>query len=275
MLSADVPAGFDHPTMLSAAAVCLISTLGLIIQIIVMPEETPEPERGAVFRLQQRAERARALIRAPELSQGQVRMWVASVRAPLREIFGHDSPVLTHWPPATGPLPTGDARELLRGGLSRLDTLVASLQQHEQSTPTRGQRIFVGHGRSSVWRELKDFLQDRLHLPWEEFNRESVAGVATTERLVQMLDNTCFAFLIMTAEDEHSDFTLHARENVIHEVGLFQGKLGLRKAIILLEDGCSTFSNIHGLTYIGFPRNRIAACFEEIRRVLERERIEA
>ena len=27
----------------------------------------------------------------------------------------------------------------------------------------------------------------------------------------------------MTAEDEHADGTKHARENVIHEVGLFQG----------------------------------------------------
>ncbi|MCZ8158846.1 MAG: nucleotide-binding protein [Rhizobiaceae bacterium] len=238
-----------------------------------MPDETLEPERGAVFRLQHRAERGSALIQAPELSQGQVRMWTASVRGPLREIFGHDSPVFAHWPAASGPLPTGDARALLSSRLSRLESLVAGLQQ--QAQPTQAQRVFIGHGRSPVWRELKDFLQDRLNLRWEEFNRESVAGIATTDRLVQMLDNACFAFLIMTAEDEHTDQTLHARENVIHEVGLFQGKLGLRKAIILLEDGCSTFSNIHGLTYIGFPRNRIASCFEEIRRVLERERIEA
>lgn len=245
------------------------------VNLISMPNETPEPERGAVFRLQQRAERARALIQAPELSQGQVRMWTASVRGPLREIFGHDSPVFAHWPPASGPLPTGDASALLSSRLTRLESLVAGLQQQAKATQAQPQRVFIGHGRSPVWRELKDFLQDRLNLPWEEFNRESVAGVATTDRLGQMLDNACFAFLIMTAEDEHADQTLHARENVIHEVGLFQGKLGLRKAIILLEDGCSTFSNIHGLTYIGFPRNRIAACFEEVRRVLERERIEA
>ena len=88
-----------------------------------------------------------------------------------------------------------------------------------------------------------------------------------------MLKSAAFALLIMTAEDEHADETLHARENVIHEVGLFQGNLGLRRAIILLEEGCTTFSNIHGLTYISFPRGRISAAFEYIRRVLERERI--
>ena len=134
-------------------------------------------------------------------------------------------------------------------------------------------KIFIGHGGSAVWRDLKDFLQDRLGLEWDEFNRESVAGIATTERLETMLNNASFAFLIMTAEDEHADETFHARENVIHEIGLFQGRLGFRKAIILFEEGCQEFSNIFGLTQIRFPKGNIEAKFEEIRRVLEREGI--
>lgn len=92
-------------------------------------------------------------------------------------------------------------------------------------------------------------------------------------RLQQMLDASCFAFLVMTAEDQHTDDTLHARENVIHEVGLFQGKLGFSKAIVLLEEGCEEFSNIAGLGQIRFPPGDISAKFEEIRRVLEREGI--
>jgi len=134
-----------------------------------------------------------------------------------------------------------------------------------------GNRVFIGHGRSLIWRELKDFIADRLNLPWDEFNREAVAGYATSERLRTMLDQASFAFLIMTAEDEHADESLHARPNVIHEIGLFQGRLGMHRAIILLEDGCSEFSNIVGLSQIRFPRGCISACFEEIRRVLERE----
>jgi predicted nucleotide-binding protein len=69
-----------------------------------------------------------------------------------------------------------------------------------------------------------------------------------------MLDSVCFASLIMTGEDERNG-ELHARENVIHEIGLFQGKLGLRREVILLEEGCKNFSNIYGLSYILFPRN--------------------
>lgn len=143
----------------------------------------------------------------------------------------------------------------------------------EKTSRDGGDKVFIGHGRSPVWRELKDFLQDRLHLNWEEFNRQPTAGIATIERLQEMLDESCFAFLVMTGEDQHTDQRLHARENVVHEAGLFQGRLGFRKAVLLLEEGCSEFSDIFGLGQIRFPKGNIRAAFEEVRRVLEREGI--
>jgi predicted nucleotide-binding protein len=124
-----------------------------------------------------------------------------------------------------------------------------------------------------VWKDLKDFISERLELPWDEFNREPAAGLATKERLEAMLNNANFAFLVMTAEDERGDGSKHARENVIHEAGLFQGRLGFERAILLVEEGCAEFSNIEGLTQIRFPPNDIFAKSEGIRRVLEREGI--
>ncbi|MCU0237828.1 MAG: hypothetical protein MUC29_00145, partial [Pyrinomonadaceae bacterium] len=50
-------------------------------------------------------------------------------------------------------------------------------------------KVFIGHGRSQCWRDLKDFLQDRLKLEWDEYNREPTAGMAIKERLEEMLDN--------------------------------------------------------------------------------------
>jgi predicted nucleotide-binding protein len=136
-----------------------------------------------------------------------------------------------------------------------------------------GTNVFIGHGRSSLWRELKDFVQDRLHLPWDEFNRVPVAGVTNQARLSEMLDAAAVALVIMTAEDETAEGQMQARMNVVHEVGLFQGRLGFTKAIVVFEDGCQEFSNIQGLGQIRFPIANIAACFEEVRRVLEREGI--
>jgi Predicted nucleotide-binding protein containing TIR-like domain len=67
------------------------------------------------------------------------------------------------------------------------------------------QKIFIGHGHSLVWFELKSFLQDEFNLTIDEFNRVSTAGIATSNRLEQMLDDAAFAFLILTAEDEATD----------------------------------------------------------------------
>jgi predicted nucleotide-binding protein len=134
-----------------------------------------------------------------------------------------------------------------------------------------GTNVFIGHGRSQVWRDLRDFVRDRLRLPWDEFNRVPVAGITNIARLSEMLDAAAIAFVVMTAEDEHIDGSVRARMNVIHEAGLFQGRLGFTRAIVVLEEGCEEFSNIDGLGQIRFPPGNISAAFEEIRLVLERE----
>jgi predicted nucleotide-binding protein len=120
---------------------------------------------------------------------------------------------------------------------------------------------------------LKDFIQDRLQLPHDEFNRVPVAGITNIARLSEMLNAASVAFLILTGEDEQADGALHARLNVVHEAGLFQGRLGFTRAIVLLEEGCEGFSNIEGLGQIRFPKGNINAIFDEVRRVLEREGI--
>lgn len=159
--------------------------------------------------------------------------------------------------------------------LSKLARRAAShlqnIEKHKAKSERVGTNVFIGHGKSPIWKDLKDFIQDRVHLPWDEFNRVPIAGFTNIARLSQMLDEAAIAFLIMTAEDEQADGKQHARQNVIHEAGLFQGRLGFERAIILLEEGCEEFSNVQGLGQIRFPKENVSAIFEDIRRVLERE----
>jgi len=136
-----------------------------------------------------------------------------------------------------------------------------------------GTNVFIGHGRSPLWRELKEFVTGRLKLPCIEFNHEPVAGVTNIARLSEMLDDTAIAFIVLTAEDDRKDGEQQARMNAIHEVGLFQGRLGFTRTIIMLEKGCTEFSNIQGLGQIRFPSGNIAAAFEEVRAVVEREKL--
>ena len=174
---------------------------------------------------------------------------------------------------------TKDGRAALANWRTSNESLENTADTGSISTPTlRGQpgsndgaRVFIGHGRSHIWMELKIFLEERLGLAVEEYSRVSNAGRPTTTRLQEMTETSSAAFLLMTGEDETADGSTRARENVVHEVGLFQGRLGLERAVVLLEEGCTEFSNIVGLGQIRFPKGNISAVFEEIRLFLERE----
>lgn len=252
-----------------------------LTQYILGAQNSPlstSPEKCPLELIRFHAQKLRLALDSGRVPPGQLRMRVAAIHSNLVKVFGKErAEFVSLSPKAFQELKTPDGiLEYTEKLVHKLEVLLDSLEDaatgFSGSSASR-EKVFIGHGRSPLWRELKDFLQDRLGLPWDEFNREAVAGYSTFERLSEMLTHAKFAFLIMTAEDEHTDSSLHARENVVHEVGLFQGKLGPRKAIILLEDGCKEFSNIIGLCQIRFPKAHISAAFEEIRRVLEREGI--
>jgi predicted nucleotide-binding protein len=274
------------------------------------PPATPasiSPEEGIAL-LQELLERGASLIQQGP-SRDEMDVYNTDLESALVEAFGSDSnrryntssagmSSVNHWEDHD---PVASAREELRAKMphitacidqlkrvaARTKAATAPVESSQQAPSARGDMnmteksrqptkgtVFIGHGgKSQAWRDLKDFLQDRLLLKPDEFNMEPAAGMTTKERLEEMLNSAVFAFLVMTGEDEYADKTTHARENVIHEVGLFQGALGFRRAIVVLEEGCAEFSNIQGLTQLRFPKGNIKAISEDIRRVLERERL--
>ncbi|MEO5956020.1 MAG: nucleotide-binding protein [Nitrospiraceae bacterium] len=131
--------------------------------------------------------------------------------------------------------------------------------------------VFIGHGRSALWRDLKDHLQDKHGIKVAAYETGARAGHTIRDFLEELVSNSLFALLVLTGEDEQSDGTLHARQNVIHEVGLFQGRLGFSRAIILLEDGTEEFSNVHGIQQVRFSKGNIRETFGEVLATLRRE----
>jgi Predicted nucleotide-binding protein containing TIR-like domain len=206
---------------------------------------------------------------------------IANRLAPSRTIMSRDSAAISQGyktPPHVGVL--AEYIELhnstaLLNELSKLARKAGShmtrKRRHEYRSGIIGTNVFIGHGRSMIWKDLKDFVKDRLALPFDEFNRVPVAGITNTARLSEMMDAASIAFIILTGEDEQADGSLNARMNAVHEAGLFQGRLGFTKSIVLLEEGCAEFSNIQGLGQIRFPKGNIKAAFEDVRLVLERE----
>ncbi len=147
----------------------------------------------------------------------------------------------------------------------------SDLKADQVVSSEQANRIFIGHGRSPIWRELRDYFQETLGLPYDEFNREAVAGELVFQRLEEMSRCSCFAFLVLTPEDLHADGSVHARENVIHELGFFQGRLGVKRAIPVVEQSCHSFTNILGINQIRFQAGDLTSAFDEVFGVLKRE----
>lgn len=131
--------------------------------------------------------------------------------------------------------------------------------------------VFIGHGADRQWRDLKDHLQDQHKIKVIAYEISPRAGLSVKEVLEKMLSESSFAILVLTGEDIHSDGELHARENVVHECGLFQGHLGFTKAIVLLEQGVKEFSNILGINQIRFPKGGIRQTFGDVVATIRRE----
>ncbi|MDR7148755.1 putative nucleotide-binding protein [Hydrogenophaga palleronii] len=134
-----------------------------------------------------------------------------------------------------------------------------------KATPT----IFIGHGRDQDWRALKDHLQDKHEIEIEAYEVGSRAGHTIRDVLEDMLDGSELAILVHTPEDELADGSFNSRPNVIHETGLFQGKLGFSRAIILMRVGVNEFSNISGVQQIRYAT--ITETFGDVLAWIKRE----
>lgn len=162
--------------------------------------------------------------------------------------------------------PTREVVEELVGYVSSL--LQTGEVQSEAKEPVR---VFIGHGRSPLWKQLKDHLTDIQHIDVEAYEVGSRSGFTIREVLDSMLERTSMAFLVMTAEDEQAGETTRARQNVVHEAGLFQGRLGFPRAIVLRETGVELFTNLDGIQYIEFAPGKIREAFGEVVGAIRRE----
>ena len=131
--------------------------------------------------------------------------------------------------------------------------------------------IFIGHGHKNDWRDLKDHLSDIHDFKVQAYEIGARAGLTINQILEEILTQSSIAFLVLTGEIEDIEGTIHPRDNVIHELGLFQGRLGPKRAIVLLEEGVEEFSNIGGVHQIRFKKDSIRETFGDILAIIKRE----
>lgn len=145
----------------------------------------------------------------------------------------------------------------------------ARIPKAKGTVEKKGQCVFIGHGQSKLWATVQVFLNNELHTKTVCYESESRVGESIIPILEKMLDEATYAILVLTAEDETGEGGKRARQNVIHEAGLFQGRLGFDKAVLLVQRGLESFSNVDGLQYIPFTGDNIEEAFYQLQRALK------
>jgi predicted nucleotide-binding protein len=118
-------------------------------------------------------------------------------------------------------------------------------------------RVFIGHGNDNQWQRLRSQLTDEHGFLTEAFEGESRAGMLISNILETMVSRSSVALLVFAASDEQKDGSFHGRQNVMHELGYCQARLGWDRSIILREEGVVLPSNLDGTQYIPFRKGDI------------------
>lgn len=140
--------------------------------------------------------------------------------------------------------------------------------QLAEPVANKDHRVFLSHGSSSDWREVQAYIERDAGLLTLELAQEPNLGRTVIEKLIAYASRCDSAVIVMTGDDQVGDVA-RVRENVMHEVGFFQGAFGRAVVVLLHEEGVSIPSNLSGVVYIPFPKGAIAAGFAVLRRELD------
>ena len=130
-------------------------------------------------------------------------------------------------------------------------------------------RIFVTHGRSLDWYEVQRYIEKTICVETLELSEEPFQGRTILQKLNEESKKCGYAVIVMTGDDHAGENEVRARENVIHEIGFFQGRYGLDRVCLVYEQGVNIPSNFSGLGYIRFSKGEIRATFADLRKEIE------
>ena len=155
-----------------------------------------------------------------------------------------------------------DDKDQTLGFLARLENVLGLVP--------RPRRVFVTHGQSKLWLEVQRFVEKDAHLNLEvvELADEPSKGKTISMKLNDVSGQCSYAVVVMTGEDLTVDDEVRVRENVMHEIGFFQGRYGPDRICLMREDGVNIASNLSGIVYCGFPRGNIRAALADLLREL-------
>lgn len=164
----------------------------------------------------------------------------------------------------------GYSREQVLQLIRDLDQVFEIRANSELAAPvgSKQKRVFVSHGSSHDWLQVQAYIERDANIRTLELAQEPSGGKTIIEKLFENAEKCDSAVIVMTGDDLVED-AARVRENVMHEIGFFQGKFGRRAVALLHEDGVNIPSNLAGVVYVPFPKGNITAAFHVLRRELD------
>ena len=144
--------------------------------------------------------------------------------------------------------------------LARYVEQLIEIRAHSELAPpaaAAAQKVFISHGRAKDWLSVQAFIERDLNIRTLELAQEPNKGLTVLGKLAEAAEQCDSAVIVMTGDDKIESGEVRARENVLHEIGYFQGKYGLSRVVLLHEEGVNIPSNIQGLVYIPFPKGYV------------------
>lgn len=129
-------------------------------------------------------------------------------------------------------------------------------------------RVFITHGSFNDWREVQSYIEKDIKLNTMELAQEPNLGMTIIEKLLVGAERCDSAVIVMTGDDADAHGQARSRENVMHEIGFFQGKYGRSNVCLLHEEGVSIPTNLSGVVYVAYPKGTVSAGFHVLAREL-------
>jgi predicted nucleotide-binding protein len=142
----------------------------------------------------------------------------------------------------------------------------SELEQPKQSAQ---RRVFLTHGHSNDWLRVQPFIEKDVGLSTLELAQEPNQGRTLIEKLFDNAGRCDSAVIVMTGDDVANEDEARVRENVMHEIGFFQGRYGRSSVVLLHEEGVNIPTNLSGVAYIPFAKDNIEGGFHVLQRELK------
>jgi sugar/nucleoside kinase (ribokinase family) len=139
----------------------------------------------------------------------------------------------------------------------------------EPSPPPRD--VFIVHDGNPQWQAVQRFVDVECGLRTFELSMLATSGAGTAMVMGDLLRRCGFAVCVLSVGDAPPGGRYRLDQDLVHQVGLFQGRYGFGRVALLAEEGCETFSNIAGLIRLDFPVGRVDAVLLELERMFVRE----